>query len=418
MASKVAAVSLCFGAFALLVTGVRCLDNGLALTPPMGWLTWSRFMCNECALGRSENCLTSDLILQMADKMVEDGYLDAGYEYVMIDDCWSATNRDVEGRLFADPRRFPEGMKKLVEEVHKKGLKFGIYADIGSKTCGGFPGSYGHYATDAQTFADWKVDYVKVDGCNAKASDMDTLYPEMGQALRDTGRDMVYSCEWPFYQIISGMLPDYKNISKNCNLWRNYFDINYSWQQIYNIVNYEASVQDPVTAVTGPGAWNDPDMLVIGNFGLTIELQRAHMAYWAIMAAPLIMSNDLRDIPEESKELLLNKYIIAVDQDPLGLMGRRVYKANNLDVWARWVTPQLSSGKKSLAVLVHNTKVLGGPVAANISLVILGLDSAEGYLVTDLIRNNTVVGKVLPGDSINATVAPLDVFFFKATVLE
>lgn len=409
-------VLLC--AFLLAAVGVNGLDNGLARTPPMGWLTWSRFMCNECALGLHENCLTSELILQMADRMVEDGYLAAGYEYLIIDDCWSHTDRDSHGKLLADPKRFPEGMKNLIEKVHQKGLKFGIYADIGVKTCGGFPGSYGHYTTDAQTFADWGVDYVKVDGCNANPRDLDTLYPEMGRALLATGRDMVYSCEWPFYQIISGILPDYKNVSKNCNLWRNYFDINYTWEGITNIINFEASVQDIVASVSGPGAWTDPDMLVIGNFGLTIELQRAHMAYWAVMAAPLIMSNDLRHIAQESRDLLLNKYIIAINQDPLGLMGKRIHKlAKNLDIWARWVTPELADGKRSLAVLVYNTKNLGGPVQTSITLQSLNLDSPLGYLVTDLIRNNTVVGKFYPEQSINVTVAPMDVFFFKATAL-
>ncbi|KAH6937024.1 hypothetical protein HPB50_025113 [Hyalomma asiaticum] len=200
-------------------------------------------------------------------------------------------------------------------------------------------------------------------------------------------------------------------------MWRNYFDVNYTWGNIYSIVNFEATVQDIVTNVSGPGAWTDPDMLVIGNFGLTIQLQRAQMAYWAIMAAPLIMSNDLRHIAEESKDLLLNKYIIAVNQDPLGLMGRRIRKDNYLDIWARWVTPELTNGKLSLAVLVYNTKALGGPVQASITLRSLNLDSPTGYLVTDLIRNNTVVGKFYPEHSISVTVDPMDVFFFKATAL-
>lgn len=415
--SVVALLAALCASVSLLATGVSCLDNGLALTPPMGWLTWSRFMCNECALGRRENCLTSELLLQMADRMVEDGYRDAGYEYLIIDDCWSNKTRDHEGKLFADSDRFPGGIKKLADQVHQRGLKFGIYTDIGTKTCGGFPGSYGHYTTDAQTFADWGVDYVKVDGCNSQPAEFDELYPEMGRALQAAGRDMVYSCEWPLYQLSVGIMPNYKAIAKYCNLWRNYMDINYSWNTVYDIVNFEATLQDILANVSGPGAWTDPDMLVIGNFGLTIEHQRLHMAYWAVMASPLIMSNDLRHISEESKELLLNKHIIAVNQDPLGWMGKRIYRANNMDVWTRWVTPQLPNGKKSLAVLVHNTKVLGGPVEASISLLSLGLNSATGYLVTDLVRNNTVVGKFYPGQSINATIAPMDLFFFKATVL-
>ncbi|XP_075748258.1 alpha-galactosidase A [Rhipicephalus microplus] len=240
----------------------------------------------------------------------------------------------------------------------------------------------------------------------------------MGRALLATGRDMVYFCEWPFYQIISGILPDYKNVSKNCNLWRNHFDITYTWEGITNITNFEASTQDIAASVSRPGAWTDPDMHVIGNFGLTIELQRAHMAYWAVMAAPLIMSNDLRHIAQESRDLLLDKYIIAINQDPLGFMGKRIHKlAKNLDIWTRWVTPELADGTRSLAVLVYNTKNLGDPVQTFITLQSLNLDSPLGYLVTDLIRNNAIVGKFYPEQSINVTVAPMDVFFFKATAL-
>ncbi|KAH7960862.1 hypothetical protein HPB49_024074 [Dermacentor silvarum] len=158
--------------------------------------------------------------------------------------------------------------------------------------------------------------------------------------------------------------------------------------------------------------------LFFGNIGLTIQLQLAHMAYWVIMASPLIMSNDLIDIAPQSKDLLLNKFIIAIDQDALGLMGRRIYKGNNLDIWARWVIPELADRKLSLAVLLYNTKILGWPaVQASITLVSLGLDGPTGYLVTDLIRNNIVVGKFYPVHIISATVAPMDVFFFKATVL-
>ncbi|KAL3231286.1 hypothetical protein MRX96_023334 [Rhipicephalus microplus] len=230
----------------------------------------------------------------------------------------------------------------------------------------------------------------------ALVGDNQQVYPEMGRALLATGRDMVYSCEWPFYQIISGILPDYKNVSKNCNLWRNYFDINYTWEGITNITNFEASIQDIAASVSGPGAWTDPDMHVIGNFGLTIELQRAHMAYWAVMAAPLIMSNDLRHIAQESRDLLLNKYIIAINQDPLGFMGKRIHKlAKNLDIWTRWETPELADGRRSLAVLVYNTKNLGGPVQTSITLQSLNL----GHKAS------------------TSPLPPMDVFFFKATAL-
>ncbi|KAL1432952.1 hypothetical protein MTO96_001940 [Rhipicephalus appendiculatus] len=198
----------------LFALRAESLENGLARTPPMGWITWTRFMCNQCALGRDENCLTQRLIAEMADRLMYDGYKAAGYEYVIIDDCWSFYYRS-QGKLIADTRRFPRGMKAVVDQVHDRGLKFGIHTDIGTKTCGGYPGSYGYYKTDAQTFADWGVDYVKVDGCSADPKQMDDLYTQMGDALRSSGRDMVYSCEWPLYQQKAGITPNYKNISKN-----------------------------------------------------------------------------------------------------------------------------------------------------------------------------------------------------------
>lgn len=381
----------------------------------MGWITWTRFMCNECAVGDYDNCLTQSLITDMAERMMYDGYKDAGYEYVIIDDCWSYYYRSA-GKLVPHPTRFPRGMKFLADQVHSRGLKFGIYTDVGAKTCAGFPGSLGYYKTDAETFADWGVDYVKVDGCYADPKQMGDLYTEMGNAIRSTGRDMVYSCEWPFYQQKAGITPDYKNISKVCNLWRNYYDISYSWDSIYDTVEYEAANQDILTMVSGPGAWTDPDMIVVGNYGLTIEQQRLQMAYWAIMAAPMIMSNDLRSIDKESKELLLNKYIIAVNQDSLGIMGRRLYKINDTEVWIRWVTPKLTDGRMSMAVLVHNAIVVGGPTRVVLSISDLGLDSPGGYLVTDLYHENAVLGVFYPGQSLTVTVPPLDLFFFKATV--
>ncbi|KAK8759638.1 hypothetical protein V5799_002729 [Amblyomma americanum] len=351
----------------------------------------------------------------MAERMVYDGYKDAGYEYLIIDDCWSFYYRS-QGKLIADPRRFPRGMKFVAHEVHYRGLKLGIYTDIGTQTCAGFPGSFGYYKADAETFAEWGVDYIKVDGCSADPKQMDDLYTELGQAIRSTGRDIVYSCEWPLYQQKAGITPNYKNISKTCNTWRNYDDIGYSWDSIYGAVEYEAANQDILTEVSGPGAWTDPDAIVVGNYGLTIEQQRLQMAFWAVMAAPMIMSNDLRSIDKESKELILNKYIIAVNQDPLGKMGRRLSKINNTDVWTRWVSPKLPDGRMSMAVLVHNANAFGGPMRVVLGISDLGLDSAAGYQVNDLVHDNALVGVFYPHQSIIVTVPPLDIFFFKATV--
>ena len=171
----------------------------------------------------------------MADLMVVDGWLDAGYTFLMMDDCWPSKNRTAEGKLEADPDRFPSGIKSLADYVHKLGLKFGIYEDFGVRTCAGYPGSQGHLQTDAQTFADWGVDYVKMDGCQATQADRDAGYPEFGRHLNQTKRPMVYSCSWPFYQRREA---DYKSIAEHCNLWRNYDDMSHSWDKIFNIINY------------------------------------------------------------------------------------------------------------------------------------------------------------------------------------
>ncbi|XP_028816178.1 alpha-galactosidase A isoform X2 [Denticeps clupeoides] len=308
----------------LTVRPSRPLDNGLALTPTMGWLHWERFMCNvDCAL-EPDNCVREELFMQMADRMVEDGWKDAGYEFVCIDDCWPARQRDAQGRLQADPARFPSGIKKLANYVHAKGLKLGIYSDVGTRTCAGYPGSLGHFETDAETFADWGVDLLKLDGCNVPNwTLLAEGYKNMSKALNQTGRGIVYSCEWPLYEWPYTQ-PNYTAIRDTCNQWRNSGDVYDSWSSVTGILDWAASHQKTITPAAGPGGWNDPDMLVLGNFGLSYDQQQTQMALWAMMAAPLIMSNDLRNICPRSRELLQNPHVIAVNQDPLGRQGVRV----------------------------------------------------------------------------------------------
>uniref|UniRef100_A0A8I5NSJ4 Alpha-galactosidase n=1 Tax=Papio anubis TaxID=9555 RepID=A0A8I5NSJ4_PAPAN len=182
------------------IPGARALDNGLARTPTMGWLHWERFMCNLDCQEEPDSCISEKLFMEMAELMVSDGWKDAGYEYLCIDDCWMAPQRDLEGRLQADPQRFPHGIRQLANYVHSKGLKLGIYADVGNKTCAGFPGSFGYYDIDAQTFADWGVDLLKFDGCYCDSLEkLADGYKHMSLALNRTGRSIVYSCEWPLY---------------------------------------------------------------------------------------------------------------------------------------------------------------------------------------------------------------------------
>ncbi|KAL4230639.1 hypothetical protein ACF0H5_011016 [Mactra antiquata] len=238
------------------------LDNGLTLTPPMGWLTWERFRCITDCKTQPESCISENLIKTMADRLAHDGYKDVGYEYIILDDCWLANERDnISLKLQPDPDRFPSGISNLADYVHQQGLKFGIYADFGVKTCGGYPGSEFYLQLDAQTFADWGVDYVKFDGCNSDPEDMDFGYTTFGFYLNETGRPMVYSCEWPLYQSLAGIEPDYSSIQKTCNLWRNHVDVEDSWDSIQSIIKYYGEDYNNMSMYAQPGAWNDPDMI-------------------------------------------------------------------------------------------------------------------------------------------------------------
>lgn len=333
---------------------VEALDNGLALKPTMGWLHWERFMCNVDCKGDPDNCISERLYMQMADVMVKEGWKDAGYEYVCIDDCWPSHKRDAKGRLQADPDRFPGGIKKLADYVHSKGLKLGIYADVGETTCARYPGSLGYYETDAQTFADWDVDLLKFDGCYLDWTLIGEAYINMSKALNKTGKSILYSCEWPLYEWPYNK-PNYTAIRETCNHWRNFDDVYDSWSSIKSILDWTADHQDIIVPSAGPGGWNDPDMLVIGNFGLSHDQQESQMALWAIMAAPLLMSNDLRDICPRSKALLQNKHIIAISQDPLGKQGLRTAKFDSFEVWERPLS------EKRMAIAVLNKQEIGGP---------------------------------------------------------
>uniref|UniRef100_A0A3Q1H0Q1 Alpha-galactosidase n=1 Tax=Anabas testudineus TaxID=64144 RepID=A0A3Q1H0Q1_ANATE len=233
--------------FSLSCPAAEALDNGLALTPTMGWLHWERFMCNINCDKDPDNCISEKLYMQMADVMVKEGWKDAGYEYVCIDDCWPSHDRDAKGRLQADPRRFPGGIKKLADYVHSKGLKLGIYGDVGKNTCAGYPGSLGYYEVDAQTFADWGVDLLKFDGCYMNWTLLGEGYVNMSKALNKTGKSILYSCEWPLYEW------PYQKVS----------DEHKEYLFRYNSLPSQTGLPLIKTSsfpVAGPGGWNDPDM--------------------------------------------------------------------------------------------------------------------------------------------------------------
>ncbi|XP_071951369.1 alpha-N-acetylgalactosaminidase-like isoform X1 [Antedon mediterranea] len=366
----------CLVVLVSLVVSVHGLDNGLALTPPMGWMSWERFRCNIDCKNQPNDCIGEKLFMDMADRMVEDGFKDAGYEYVNIDDCWASKERDSAGKLQADPDRFPSGIKKLADYVHSRGLKLGIYNDFGTKTCGGYPGSLGHLEVDAKTFAEWGVDMLKMDGCYADVKTMPQGYPNMTKALNATGRPILFSCSWPDYERASKIQPDYKLIAKNCNIWRNYIDIQDSWDSVLKIIDYYAQEQDTLAAVSAPGSFNDPDMLIIGDFSLSVEQAKAQMAMWSILAAPMLMSNDLRTISPEFREILLNKEVIQINQDPSGKMGKRVMQSGNVEVWSRELG---FLDEYALAFLNRGTE--GTPLNFTVQLKDLGLRPGIYFLI-------------------------------------
>jgi alpha-galactosidase len=306
----------------------------------MGWNSWNKFACN----------VSDELIRQIADAMVKSGMKDAGYQYVVIDDCWQVS-RDEAGNIVPDPQRFPAGMKALADYVHSLGLKFGIYSDAGSKTCEGRPGSLGHEYQDARQYAAWGVDYLKLDWCNTTTQDAPAAYALMRQALNASGRPIVLSiCEWGKHN------PWLWGKEVGGNLWRTTDDIKDKWEGQEKWPNGDCCALS-VTAIldkeaelysyAGPGHWNDPDMLEVGNGGMTDTEYRSHFSLWAMLAAPLIAGNDLRDMRPEIRDILTNKEVIAVDQDPLGSQGRRVWKDGDREVWSK----QMQNGSRSVVLL-------------------------------------------------------------------
>jgi alpha-galactosidase len=323
---------------ALIAAGPRH-DNGLALTPPMGWNSWNHFYCD----------VSDPLIRGVADAIATNGMRDAGYQYVVIDDCWQVA-RDRNGVIVPDSVRFPNGIKALADYVHSKGLKFGIYTDAGRKTCQGRPGTYGYEEVDARTYASWGVDYVKEDWCNAEGLDAPTQYAKFRDALLKTGRPIVLSiCEW-------GSHEPWDWGPTTGNLWRTTTDIEDRWASMVALLDLNSQYWKAAR----PGAWNDPDMLEVGNGGMTDDEYRAHFSLWALMSAPLIAGNDVRSMSDATRAILLNKDVIAVDQDSLGVQGKLVEEnSEGLQVWMK----PLKDGSR--AVVLFNRTVIQTPIRAS-----------------------------------------------------
>jgi alpha-galactosidase len=332
--------------------------SALAATPPMGWSTWNHYA----------HAISDKLIREQADAMVASGMKDAGYVYVHIDGGWEG-QRDANGVLHPLPT-FPD-MKALGDYIHSKGLKFGLYSGPGPVTCAGAEASYGHEEQDAQMFASWGVDYLKYDLCSYRIimqqesggdvmkaeAMMRAAYEKMHQAILKTGRPMVFSmCQyglgevWTWGPQVGG------------NMWRTSNDINDTYERMMSIADRQARL----AKYAGPGHWNDPDFLEVGNGGMNYEEQKTHFSMWALMAAPLMAGNDLARMSEETKSILLNREVIAVDQDALGRAGDRVWQEGPLEVWAK----PLSGGDVAVGVVNQTTS----PTHVTMNLADVGIN--------------------------------------------
>ncbi len=325
---------------ALLSPAASAGDSDLARTPPMGWNSWNQF-----------NCRISDkLIRRTADEMASNGMRDAGYVYLTIDDCWQG-QRDASGVLHPSDK-FPD-MKALGDYIHGKGLKFGIYSSPGPTTCMGRPGSLDHEEQDAKMFASWGVDYLKYDWCGArklyKIEDMPRLYAKMHDALRRTDRPIVYSlCQYGWGGVWTW------GASVGGNLWRTTEDISASFESIA----HRGFAQSGLEQYAGPGHWNDPDMLEVGNGDLTLEENRFHISLWSMLAAPLIAGNDLVSMDDETLGVLTNREVLAIDQDALGKQARRIKQAGPMSIWLK----PLADGSYAVGFFSTSERELAGSI--------------------------------------------------------
>ena len=353
--------------FIAALPAAHALDNGVARTPPMGWNSWNKFACKG---------LNEQVVRATADAIANNGMKAAGYEFVNLDDCWQS-GRDASGNIVVDQEKFPSGIKALADYIHSKGLKFGVYTDVGTKTCAGRPGSIGHEYQDARQYAAWGVDYVKEDWCNTlPGQNAEASYTLMRDALAATGRPIVFSiCEW-------GSNKPWLWAGPVGNLWRATGDIQDCWDckkpwggnGLVQIIELMAA--PGVESYAGPGHWNDPDMLEVGNGGMTTEEYRTHFSMWAMFAAPLLVGTDISNMSADTKSILLNRAVIAVDQDPLGHAAERVKKDGDIEVWSR----PLADGSRAVALL----NLSASPVSIGVGWTDIGYPAALRATVRNL----------------------------------
>jgi alpha-galactosidase len=374
--------------------------NGLALTPPMGFNDWYQYRCS----------VSESNVLANAQALVSSGLAKLGYDYVNLDDCWMAPTRAGDGELQADPTRFPHGIKWLADQIHAMGLKLGVYESVGNATCQRLPGSFGHYQQDADTFASWGVDFLKFDTCgSAEGTDLSADYQQMSRALLATGRPIVYSEELPIEAGNANpndprYLPLISFSSKISNMWRVAPDLTTSFG---STVFGHLTEDLPLTGYAHPGAWNDLDMLVTGNstFNWTPAEEQTQMSIWSEFASPLLVSTDLTNMSDATKQVLSNAAVIAVDQDPLGAQGQLVGQQGPVYIVAK----PLANG--DAAVLFVNTS--SSPQQASTTASATGLPAAGAYGVRDLWADTTRES----GGTIAATVPPQSALLYRVSPL-
>lgn len=385
-----AALTLAPAAEAHDTLGLTAPKPALALTPPMGWNSWNKLGCD----------VNEAKVRAVADAMASSGMKDAGYQYVIIDDCWQG-DRASNGDIQADAKKFPSGIKALADYIHAKGLKFGLYSDAGTRTCGGRPGSAGYEFQDARTYAAWGVDYLKYDWCNTGTRNAQAAYTLMAMALRASGRDILFSiCEW-------GDSKPRDWAPELGHMWRTTGDIRDSWGQEQGNNHAFLWILDKQADLwkdAGPNQWNDPDMLEVGNGGMTPVEYRSHFSLWAMLAAPLIAGNDLTTMDADTRAILTNKDVIAIDQDPLGEQARKLVDDGDYEVWVR----PLKGGDK--AVVLLNRSDASHAMTVNWST----LDWPDGMKATikDLWSKQVVKGVK---DKFNANVPAHGVVMIKLT---
>lgn len=358
------------------------LDNGLGLTPQMGWNSWNHYACN----------INQDIMKSTMDSLVSTGLAKAGYIYANVDDCWAASRMD-NGSVVSDPKTFPDGMAALADYAHSKNLKFGLYSDAGTKTCAGRPGSLGYETDDANSYASWNVDYLKYDNCNSGSTPMTDRYAAMRDALNNTGRPIFFSmCSWG-----AGDVDSWGNNTGNS--WRTTGDIRDSWDSM--IGNWD---HNGPAASAGPGGWNDPDMLEVGNGGMSTTEYMTHFSLWCVGKAPLLIGCDITKMSDDTKTILMNEEAIAVNQDKLGVQATRKMQNGQYEAYSG----PLEGDAVALVLLNRDNK----SASIGVSWDQLGLNTAQKYTVRDLWAHKDI--GVMTG-SYNATVESHGVSFVKMT---